>query len=274
MGPVRAGIRLVLVLGWILICYLMLQGVTAVRVFSKPLSARLRKVVVFIWIRGSRRLMGMRVIVNGASPKPPYFLVTNHLAWLDFYGVCGLLDAVGIVEEPIRRVPLIGALMSALDPIFVRRVKEDTPRVKALMVQAVKEGRSLLMAPETPETTILRGSGVRMFRGGLLDAAITAGKPVHHMSITYRTPQGYPPPSKAMIFGPNPYLAAPDGKIPESERAMYERQTFFQHLMKLFALPHFDFIITFGPEPISGTDRIELANKLHEAVTAIFTPIE
>jgi hypothetical protein len=168
----------------------------------------------------------------------------------------------------------LGTLMAGLDPIFVRRVKEDTPRVKALMVAALREGRSLIMAPETPETTILRGSGVRMFRGGLLDAAVTAGKPVHYLSITYRTPDGYRPPSKSMVFGPNPYLRAPDGKILESEVAMYERQTFLQHLMKVLAPPYFEFIVTFGADPITSNHRIDLANKLHDAVESIFTPIE
>lgn len=270
----RAYARLVLALGWILACYLLLQAVTALQAISKPVSKRLRKTVARLWIRGSCRIIGMRSIVHGTPPPAPFFLVINHIAWIDFFGVCRLIDAVCIAEEPMRRVPLLGALMAGIEPIFVRRVKEDTPRVKALMVQALQDGQSLLMAPETPETTIPRGSGVRMFRGGLLDAAVIAGKPVHYLSITYRTPSGYLPPSKAMVFGPNPHLRTPDGKIPESEYAMYERQTFLQHLMKVLALPYFEFVITFGAEPVSGTDRIDLANKLHDAVERIFTPIE
>lgn len=274
LGPVRARIRLVLALGWILLCYLLLQAITALGAFSKPMSKRLRKAVSLLWIRGARRIIGMRLMVNGAPPSPPFFLVINHIAWIDFFGICGLIDAVCIAEEPMRHVPLLGTLMAGLDPIFVRRVKEDTPRVKALMVQALQEGQSLVMAPETPETTIPRGSGVRMFRGGLLDAAVIAGKPVHYLSITYRTPDGYLPPSKALVFGPNPHLRTADGKIPKSEFAMYERQTFMQHLMKVLALPYFEFVITFGAEPVTGRDRIDLANKLHDAVESIFTPIE
>ena len=98
LGPVRARVRLALALGWILICYLMLRCVTALGVCSKPLSARLRKAVTLLWVRVTRRLMGMRLIVHGTPPPPPFFLVTNHIAWLDFYGICGLIDAAGIVE--------------------------------------------------------------------------------------------------------------------------------------------------------------------------------
>ncbi len=274
LGPIRARVRLVLALGWTLVCYAALKSIMIPGVFSRPLFVRLRKGLMNIWAAGVRRIMGMRVIVKGTPPARPCFVVTNHIAWLDFYGLIGLLDTTNVVEEPMGNVPIIGTLIAATEPIFVRRVKEDTARVKGLMVDALREGRGLLMAPETPETTIRRGSGVRMFRGGLLDAALMAETPVHYISITYRTPEGYPPPSKCLVFGPNPNLRGPDGRIPESEYAMYERQTFLQHLLKALSLPYFDFVVTFGNEGITGDDRIELANKLHDAVEKIFIPIE
>lgn len=262
----RAWSRLALVLGWTFACWPVLK---VSGLFGQSASKR----VALAWINGMRRLIGLRVVAHGRPPKPPYFLVCNHLAWLDFFGCYSLIDATGIVEEPMARMPVLGAFIRALDPIFVRRVKEDTARVTGLMVEAIQAGRSLIMAPETPFTTVRRGAGVRQFRGGLLQAAVVARKPVHYMSITYRTPNGVPP-SKALIFGPNPYLPTADGKIPESEWRMYERQTFFQHLMKVLALPFFEFDATFGAEPVTAGDRIELANRLHEKVTQLFVPFE
>lgn len=279
-GFARVGTRIFLLLAWTLGCRTVLFLANAAEWFARAtggtFASRFRpaRTVARAWVRGIRTIIGLRLVVHGAAPEPPYFIVTNHMAWHDFYGIFSALDVRGIVEEPVRRVPVLGALMTALDPIYVRRVKEDTARVKALMVEAIRQGHSVVMAPETPETTIRRGTGVRQFRGGLLEAAVIAEKPVHYMSVTYRTPNGCMPPSKALIFGPNPFLPTLDGKIPESEYRMYERQTFLQHLTKLLSLPYFEFVITFGPEPIFDSDRIQLANRLHEAVAAIFNPIE
>ena len=275
VGPVRARVRFALALVWIIFCYVVIRAVSLAGLFSVPLSARLRLAVSLTWAKGVGRIIGMRLILHGKLPEPPFFLVMNHIAWHDFYALCSFLkDGVGVVEQPIHGIPLIGTLVAGIDPIFVRRVKDDTPRVRELMVKAIQEGKNVVMAPETPETTLRRGTGVRRFRGGLLDAAVIMQKPIHYMSFTYRTPQGYPPPSKVLVFGPNPFLPTRDGKIPESEYKMYERQTFMQHLLKLLALPYFEVIATCAPEPILADDRIDLADRLREAVERIFTPIE
>jgi 1-acyl-sn-glycerol-3-phosphate acyltransferase len=273
-GYTRARIRLVFALAWIFACYVTLKLISLSKLFSPKTHKELSNDLAHVWISGCRRIIGMRIRITNERPADIRLIVMNHIAWLDYYGLYGVVDVIPVVEAPMGELPIIGELVAASNPIFVRRVKEDTPRVKALIIQTIAQGKSVLIAPETPETTIHRGSGVRLFRGGLIDAAVVAKIPVHYMSITYRTPPGFPPPSKTMVFGPNKYLPTHDGNIPQSEYAMYEKQTFLQHLMKLLALPYFEFIVTFGAEPICGAERIELANNLHDAVERIFTPIE
>ncbi len=271
----RGVLRLTMGLLWSVLCYLALKAMTVFVGIESPRARRIRHRVARAWISGVRRILGIRIVVHGTPPPPPFFIVSNHLAWLDMYAFCSVVDAHSIVEEPIGNIPVIGSLVEALEPIFIRRVKDDTARVKALMVEALEAGKSLLMAPETPETTIRRGTGVRMFRAGLLDAAVIANKPVHYMCGTYRTPPGWPPPSKVMIFGPNPYLRTPEGKIPESEIAMYgPEKPFLPHVLGMLSLPWQEVEITFGQTPIWNEDRIALANQLHDAVERIFVPIE
>ena len=95
------------------------------------------------------------------------------------------------------------------------------------------------------------------------------------MTLTYRTPDGWPPPSKALVFGPNPHLRGPDGKIPQSELDMFgPERSFFRYLLGVLALPWYQWIATFGPEPLVATDRIVLANQLQEAVSGMFEPME
>lgn len=169
----------------------------------------------------------------------------------------------------------MGRLVKGLNPIFVRRTKEHTATVNDLIVAAIQEGRSIMLAPETPQTTIRPGNGVRQFRGGLLESAVRTKTPVHYLSVSYRTPRGYPPPSQVIVFGPNPFYRTPDGKIPESElRTFGPERSFVWHFLCVLALPWHEFVARFGPEPISGTDRITLANELQDAVQRVFTPLE
>jgi hypothetical protein len=48
--------------------------------------------------------------------------------------------------------------------------------------------------------------------------------------------------------------------------------TFSDHLLNLFALPHFNGHIQFGKQPICATDRKLLAKRLHDTVNRIFVP--
>ncbi len=273
---IRAAIRFVLLLLWVLGCYGLLIVASPLGWGAPVRGKAVRKRIGRLWMRGMSRIIGTRFVVHGTPPEPPFFMVLNHLAWIDIFPVHVVFDARGIVEEPVSRIPAVGALVAATNPIFVRRVKEDTARVNDLMVQAIEAGDSLVIAPETPETTCPRGQGVRMFRGGLLQSAVRTGKPVHYFSVTYRVPAGYPPPSDSMLFGPNPFLRGPDGKIPQSEiDAWGPERSFFPHFLGVLALPWQEIIMTFAPDPIpAGSDRIALANKLHDAVEAIYEPVD
>lgn len=244
-------------------------------IFSRPLSERMRKAVGRAWARHFGSLLHIRFKLYGTPPEPPYFVVLNHLSWMDFFAVLRFFDATAVVEEPVSRIPVVGTIIKGLRPIFVRRVKEDTQRVKALMVETLRRGENLVMAPESPIRTLRMGTGVQMFRGGLVEAAVLAQKPVHYFTVTYRTPEGYPPASQVLLSGPNPFLKSAFGEIPASEFEMCgPERPFMLHLMHVLALPYFDFDIRFGKEPIPpGDDRIVLANRLHEAVSAAFVPL-
>ena len=114
-----------------------------------------------------------------------------------------------------------------------------------------------------------------MFRAGLLESAVQTGTPVHYGSITYRTPDGYPPPSESIIFGPSPFYRTPDGKIIQSElQAHGPERSFVKHAIGVLGMPWHECTIRFAPNPIAASDRTTLANELHDAVERIFIPLE
>ena len=275
LAPFRVAVRVVGIVVWTLGCWVFILCASLSAVVSRPVARKLRRAIARVWAKGFASILPMRLVVHGSLPKRPFFMGGNHLSWIDFFAVCTLLDAIGVVEEPVSHVPIISTLIKGLTPIFVRRVSEDTQRVKGLMVEALRRGESLIIAPESPKKTFPHGAGVHMFRGGLLDAAVVTGTPVHYFTLTYRAPEGYPPPSKVLLSGPNPFLKGPDGKLPESEVEFCgPERMFLPHFLGVLALPWFEFDIQFGEEPIpAGNDRIALANKLHDAVAAKFVPV-
>lgn len=273
VGLCRALVRFVLIMLWTLGCWAVVRCICFVGLFFKG-AVKAKKAVGYCWVCGIGRLLGTRVKVIGKLPKAPYFIVGNHLCWIDFFVGLRMLEGRPVVEDPVRTLPLVGPLASCLDPIYVRRVKEDTPRVLGLMVEALKRGEGVVLAPENPKTTIPLGSGIRMFRAGLIEAAIQADKPVHYVCLNYRTPDGWPSPKKALMFGPNPLYTDANGKIPDSEIAAHGGQhSYFRHVVGVLALPWHEISMTFGDEPIMAPDRISLANALHRAVSKHFIPL-
>jgi hypothetical protein len=125
-----------------------------------------------------------------------------------------------------------------------------------------------------PEGNISPGREVRHFHARFLGPAVECGMPVHYASITYRTPDACPPAKERVLFGPDPHFPWPDGKIPEKEfEGWGPQRSFLGHLILLLALPWYEIVVRFAPEPILGTDPVQLAKDLHDAVESIFTPV-
>lgn len=273
-GPLRAFVRLVAAFFWMLWCYAVLKMVSIALLPFPETRYRAREGVHKMWVRGLRYIIGMRIRVFGQMPPHPYFLVCNHIAWGDYFLVANVQERCSYVAQAEdEHLPIAGPLMAANDPIFNLRERGAVPITVGKMVALLQEGkRSLAFAPEG---VVGPGKVVRRFHAALLEAAVQAQKPVHYAAITCRTPEGCPPASKAVLFGPDPYFLGPDGKIPQSEiDAWGPERSFFVSLWGVLCLPWHEFDFRVAPEPISGTDRVVLANELHDAVQAIFVPVE
>ncbi len=273
-GPLRATFRLLVAFVWILSCYIVLRVLSIALIPFPESRYRARHHMNKVWVRGMRYIIGMRIKMFGEMPPHPYFIVCNHIAWGDYFLMSNVQDqCTYVLQAEDEHLPIAGALMSANDPIFNVRTRKGVPVTVAKMVDLFQ--RQKLSLTLTPEGVVGPGKIVRRFHAALLEAAVQAQKPVHYCSITCRTPEGCPPASKTVLFGPDPYFLGPDGKIPQSEiDAWGPERSFFTHLLGVLCLPWHEFIVRVAPEPISGTDRVILANQLHDAVQDIFVPVE
>jgi 1-acyl-sn-glycerol-3-phosphate acyltransferase len=270
MAPFRAYFRLLTVVIWTLSCYGSVRVAGAVLSFLKPLRRRVCRKISRTWLRGMPPLLGLKIHVYGKQPASPFFLVVNHITWLDFIVMNLLCDCRCVAMAEMRDTPVLGPLVKGLDAIFVYRKREDVPRVKDAILESIRHQDNILLAPEG---VISPGRTVRRFRASLLEPAVSSRKAVHYSSITYKTPEGCPRPSDVVLFGPDPHFRPDDDEVNNPELWGPQR-TFLNHFLRLVSLPYYEAHVRFGDEPMVGNDRIALANGLHRAVNKIFSPLE
>jgi len=202
------------------------------------------------WARATAALLGMRIVVEGARPKPPFFLVSNHLSYLDVVTLASQLDCLFIAKSEVANWPILGLLCRNMGTIFVNRdSRRDVLRVNALIRRALVVGKGVLLFPEGTSTF---GIEVLPFHSALLEPAARAGYPVSFAAITYRTPVGEAPASLSVCW--------------------WGEMTFLFHLYRVFQLTSFDAKVTFGSHSIRADDRKMLAKELRQAVQREFVP--
>jgi 1-acyl-sn-glycerol-3-phosphate acyltransferase len=193
----------------------------------------------------------MRVTRADAPPTPPFVLVSNHLSYVDVILLAARLPCVFVAKSDVAGWPVFGKFCIAVDTLFIRRdAKRDIPRVMRGIEAVLASGRGVVIFPEGTSSP---GRAVLPFRAPLLEVAVRAGLPVHHASLTYRTPLGAPAAEEAVCW--------------------WDDTPFLRHLWRLLGLPRFDAEVSFGEEAIVENDRKLLAARLRHAVEREFRPV-
>src|SRR5262249_46056827 len=154
-------------------------------------DATFRARVLTFWSRWSARLIGMRIRVRGNPPAAPFFLVSNHLSYVDILAIASQAPCSFIAKAEISSWPIMGRLCLAVGTLVVEREsKGDIPRVIARIESTLANGVGVVLFPEA---TSSKGAEVLPFRPSLLQAAARAKMPVSYASLSYRTAAGEPP---------------------------------------------------------------------------------
>ena len=198
------------------------------------------------------RLFGMRRSVLGLPPAPPFFLVTNHVSYLDILLLHSVVRGVFIAKRDMRSWPLLGPLANVMGTIWVKReVRRDAVRVLDLIDDAIARGDGVMLFPEG---TTSSGTGLLPMKPALLDWAAREQFRVHYASISYHTePDALPATVSLCWWGSMPFAS---------------------HVLGVLRMKRFWATVDFAADPLLAPTRGELAEKLQHAIAARFVPVD
>lgn len=196
------------------------------------------------WSRALCRLFGVSVRVVGEPPRPPFFLVSNHVSYVDIIALGAAVPCVFVAKGEIDRWPFFGRMCRSVDTIFIdRQSKRDLPRALAALRRAIDRGKGVVVFAEG---TSGPGDEVLPFRSSFLELPIQLELPVHYAALSYDTgPQG--PPARLSV-------------------CWWGEMPFSPHVREFLKLDRVEATVAFGPAPHRENDRKLLAERLEEAV--------
>lgn len=251
MSTLRAALRLFLLVVYTLTTFgIYLAGYFFVRLF-KARYEPWRNLFMRTWARGVAFIFNVQVEAVGDPPKAPFFIVSNHMSYLDIIPLYLNLRCTFVAKKEVRSWPVIGFMVKAVGVIFIdRNRRKDVKRVNELLNHSLNEYQGMIVFPEG---TSSGGKKVLPFHSSLLQLPATANLPVHYCSLYYETGVGDLPADDSVCF----YGA---------------RESFLQHIWKFAKTRSVFCEINFGASPVQSTDRKELADNLHQKIEKIFRP--
>ena len=253
MTPLPPVVRTTKIILTTIIGYSNLLVAKVIGLFSAPAAQRYRNRSFRAWGRRLCKNFGMRITIEGRPPSGRFFLVVNHVGYVDVPLIATAVDAAFIAKADLSRWPFLGTVFTAADTIFIDRSrKRDVLRVMRQVEAAMDRGLGVVLFPEG---TSGKGDEILRFKPSLLQFAVEGEHEVHYATLTYKTQPGELVPSRGVCW--------------------WGDEALLPHYRRLSRLKGgFDAVLRFGERPIRGEDRKQLAQDLREAMLETFEPME
>lgn len=220
--------------------------------FFVPNKIHWRQSIFYWWTLSFAKISRMRLEIVGTPPKPPFFLVCNHLGIADMSVLRVAAKGVFVAKSEVNGWPVAGRIIRDMGTVFIdRKNRRDIPRAGEEIIKRLDDGEGVIVFPEGTST---RGNEVLPFNSSFFEFAAQSGIRVSHASLTYRTPPSEPPASMTVSW--------------------WDDIGFFAHLWRLFRVREYTAVLHFGDETILNSNRKQLAKELHQGVADTFIPVK
>lgn len=219
--------------------------------FIIPNKPYWRQIIFRTWSRFFVRLSGMKIDVIGDVPKPPFFLVSNHLSYADIPVLRSVADGVFVAKGELKGWFAAGRMIGDMGMIFIdRNNRRDIPRAGREIIEKLRGGEGVMVFPEG---TSSKGEEILHFNSSFFEFAAKTDFPIHFASISYRVDEQRTTASESICW--------------------WDDTGFLAHLWRFFQLKNSTAVVTFGAETVSSPDRKVLARSLWEKVSERFIPV-
>ncbi len=219
--------------------------------FSARAGSHLRVRLMGIWARTALRILGFHVTREGEPPKVPFFLVTNHLSYMDVLVLWSQVDVYFLGKAELAHWPGLGPLIRAAGTMFIDRTRKTAvlPAVEAIQ-QRLALGNGVVVFPEGTSSS---GGRILRLRRNMFEVALRAEMPVHVGCLHY---------------------SIPDQRFPvEMKLCWWGDMKFTNHLFGVLRIPRVNVRLRFAPDPITGSNRRELASNAADLMNELFEPM-
>ncbi|RNC85364.1 MAG: 1-acyl-sn-glycerol-3-phosphate acyltransferase [Balneola sp.] len=203
------------------------------------------------WGQSVIKVLGINISVKGTPPKPPFFMVSNHLSYVDVWLFFSQLDCTFIAKSDVKDWPVIGFVLASSGVLFIDREKRsDVARVNEEVSKKLNSSQGIVLFPEG---TTSAGVEILPFKSSLFQFPASQNLPVHCASIHYETPEYEKPAYQSICW--------------------WDDTPFFDHLFYLFMMKEFSATITFSADVVTNSDRKVLTQSSQEIVRESFVPV-
>ena len=219
------------------------------------------------WLKVST---GMRIRVHGKlSDARPLLVVSNHISMFEIAMLSYAFGGSFIGKQEVAHWPIIGPIAKKFGVVFVDR----NPATATQALTKVNKQLSKVTYPLFifAEGTTTNGAYVKPFKSAMFSIVEHSNITVQPVVVNYRAHNGDVISDTDIA---NHYAYFSNAKMDMGPLAVRERSAFGQ-LFHLMALGGFMVEITVLPVPdISGMDRKQIAETLHEMVSTKYMELK